>query len=82
MSRAPSGFCMDDDQRRHRSLGGSGTWSDHEYSLLATWQDSNMRDRILLPVGVVLMSLVAAIACILPARRAPYVDPMTALRSQ
>jgi predicted permease len=51
-------------------------------TLLATWVDGNMRDPILLSVGVVLMSLVAAIACILPARRASYVDPMTALRSQ
>ncbi len=51
-------------------------------TLLAAWVDGNMRDPILLPVGVVLMSLVAAIACILPARRASYVDPMTALRSQ
>ena len=51
-------------------------------ALLASWVDGNMRDPMLLLVAVVLMTAVAAIASILPARRASHVDPMIALRSQ
>jgi ABC-type antimicrobial peptide transport system permease subunit len=51
-------------------------------TLLATWVDGNLRDPILLPAGAVLLSLVAAIACFLPARRTSHVDPMTALRCE
>jgi ABC-type antimicrobial peptide transport system permease subunit len=42
------------------------------------WQ--NLRDPILFPGGAVLLSLVAAIAGLVPARRAAHLDPMTALR--
>ena len=43
-------------------------------TLLATWIDGNLRAPILLPAGAVLLSLVAAIACFLPAlpARATY----------
>ena len=46
-------------------------------TLLSSLVGGNLRDPHLLPTGAVLMSLVSAIACFLPARRA---DPMTALR--
>lgn len=51
-------------------------------ALLASWVDGNMRDPMLLLVAVALMTAVAAIASILPARRDSHVDPMIALRSQ
>jgi predicted permease len=49
-------------------------------TLLSSVVGGNLRDPLLLPAGAVLMSLVSAIACFLPARRASHVDPMTALR--
>jgi ABC-type antimicrobial peptide transport system permease subunit len=51
-------------------------------TLLATLIDGNVRDPVLLPVGAVLRTLVAAIACFLPARRACHIDPMAALRCE
>jgi ABC-type antimicrobial peptide transport system permease subunit len=51
-------------------------------TLLATWVGGNLRDPILLPAGAMLLSLVAAIACLLPARRASHIDRMMALRSE
>ena len=48
--------------------------------VLARWAEGSSRDPMLLLVVTVLLSVVAAIACSAPARRAIGVDPMTALR--
>ena len=48
--------------------------------VLARWAEGSSRDPLVLLVVTVLLSLVAAIACSGPARRAVEVDPMTALR--
>ena len=48
--------------------------------VLARWAEGSSRDPLVLLAVTVLLSLVAAIACSGPARRAVKVDPMTALR--
>jgi len=48
--------------------------------VLARWAEGSSRDPLLLLAVTVLLSVVAAIACAAPARRAVKVDPMTALR--
>ena len=48
--------------------------------VLAKWAEGSSRDPLVLLAVTVLLSLVAAIACSGPARRAVKVDPMTALR--
>ncbi len=48
--------------------------------VLARWAEGSSRDPMLLLGVTVLLSLVAAIACSAPLRRAIGVDPMTALR--
>ena len=49
-------------------------------AILARWGQGNSRDPIILLAGTLLLSFVAAAACLVPARRASKVDPMTALR--
>ncbi len=48
--------------------------------VLARWAEGSSRDPLVLLLVTVLLSVVAAIACSGPARRAVKVDPMTALR--
>ena len=48
--------------------------------VIGQWGGNDARDPLLLLAGIALMSLVAALACAVPARRALRVDPMLALR--
>lgn len=49
-------------------------------NVLARWAEESSRDALVLVSAIFLMSLIAAAACVVPARRALAVDPMTALR--
>jgi ABC-type antimicrobial peptide transport system permease subunit len=49
-------------------------------TILAKWADGNVRDPNILLAGAVLLSMVAGIACIIPARHACAIDTMRALR--
>ena len=51
-------------------------------SIFAKWAEGNVRDPVILLAGTVLLALVAAAACTIPARHAAAVDPMTALRCE
>jgi len=51
-------------------------------TILAKWAEGNSRDPIILLAETLLLSLVAAMACAIPARHACKVDPMTALRCE
>jgi ABC-type antimicrobial peptide transport system permease subunit len=48
--------------------------------LLAHWAEGSSRDPLVVVSAALLLSLVAAVACAVPARRASLVDPVTALR--
>jgi len=51
-------------------------------TVLTQWAKGNSGDPAILLAGALLLSLVAAIACTIPAWRASKVDPMTALRCE
>jgi ABC-type antimicrobial peptide transport system permease subunit len=51
-------------------------------TILAKWAEGHVRDPVILVAGTLLLSLVAAIACAIPARHASAIDPMTALRRE
>ena len=51
-------------------------------TVLARWATGNSRDPLILLTGALLLSVVAAVACAVPAWHASKVDPMTALRCE
>ena len=50
--------------------------------ILESWVGGNARDPIILVGGALLLSLVAMLACAIPARHASRLDPMVALRHE
>jgi len=50
------------------------------HTVVGKWAQGTARDPLILVAGTLLLVLVSAIACMLPARYASRVDPMTALR--
>jgi ABC-type antimicrobial peptide transport system permease subunit len=48
--------------------------------VLAQWAEGSSRDPLILLVATALMSMVAAVACALPARRAAMAEPIKSLR--
>ena len=51
-------------------------------TMIERWTKGNSRDPVILLAGALLLSLVSAVACAIPARRACKIDPMTALRCE
>jgi predicted permease len=48
--------------------------------IMARWAEGNARDPLILLAGAAVLSLVAGLACTIPARHASRIDPMIALR--
>jgi ABC-type antimicrobial peptide transport system permease subunit len=49
-------------------------------TILAQWAKGNSGDPVILLAGALVLSLVSAVACAIPAWHGSKVDPMTALR--
>jgi len=50
--------------------------------VIAKWAQGNLRDPVILLAGTIILGLVSALACAIPARRASKVDPIIALRCE
>jgi predicted permease len=50
--------------------------------IIAKWAQGNARDPVILLAGTIILGLVSALACAIPARRASRVDPLVALRCE
>ena len=50
--------------------------------IIASWAHGNPHDPVILLAGTILLGLVSAFACAIPARRASKLDPIIALRSE
>jgi ABC-type antimicrobial peptide transport system permease subunit len=50
--------------------------------IMAKWAQGNARDPIILFAGTIILGLVSALACAIPARRASKVDPIVTLRCE
>ena len=48
--------------------------------MIARWIENGTRDPVLVLLVSAILICVAALACLIPARRALAIDPMTALR--
>jgi predicted permease len=50
--------------------------------IITKWAQGNARDPVILLAGTIILGLVSALACAIPARRASKVDPIVALRCE
>jgi predicted permease len=51
-------------------------------SIFSRWAEGNVRDPVILIAGTIVLGVVAAVACAIPARHAAEIDPMVALRCE